>query len=409
MVTIDRVEPLLASDAGGTLTLADNITLTFGSSRISWLKPNAAESSLNIDDLLGCAAFDEPPRLALYGAPRGRGGCFSVKAPARQRVDVVLPCQFFEQATSIKASISKLIGEEIRPTRWLVLINPFGGGGKAKSVWAKLSKLLDPVGLTLEVIETTHAGHAHELAASLTVGAHDGILSVSGDGLVNEFVNGLMSRADAAAAAAAMIIFPAPGGSANGLFRSICAKCGEAHDLLGAAMILARGRATPLDLWEYSIRPDPDYYDHKRDVWSQAAVAAVAAPATADVEAAALPVPSEIVWWSFLSFAWGLVSDVDIESEVLRCCGSLRFDLWAVWRVLTLRQYMGTLSYLDAATDEWNEISASNIVGIWACNVPYMSEKDFAAPEAQFDNGVLDMLLLAGTTRMQVRASAQPL
>ena len=40
--------------------------------------------------------------------------------------------------------------------------------------------------------------------------------------------------------------------------------------------------------------------------------------------------------YSFLSVAWATIADVDLNSEVLRCLGALRFDIWGAWRVLSL-------------------------------------------------------------------------
>lgn len=49
--------------------------------------------------------------------------------------------------------------------------------------------------------------------------------------------------------------------------------------------------------------------------------------------------------FSFLSVGWGLISDIDIESERLRAIGSQRFAVWAVARLVGLRRYKGVLSY----------------------------------------------------------------
>ena len=37
---------------------------------------------------------------------------------------------------------------------------------------------------------------------------------------------------------------------------------------------------------------------------------------------------------SFLSVGWGLMADIDIESERLRMIGEARFTVWAVARVM---------------------------------------------------------------------------
>lgn len=49
--------------------------------------------------------------------------------------------------------------------------------------------------------------------------------------------------------------------------------------------------------------------------------------------------------FSFLSVGWGLLSDIDIESERLRAIGGQRFAIWALARLVGLRRYKGVLSY----------------------------------------------------------------
>ncbi|KAL0171765.1 hypothetical protein M9458_032076 [Cirrhinus mrigala] len=59
------------------------------------------------------------------------------------------------------------------------------------------------------------------------------------------------------------------------------------------------------------------------------------------------PAPRRL--FSFLSVAWGFVSDVDIESERYRGLGSARFTLGTLVRLASLRSYKGRLSYLPPA------------------------------------------------------------
>lgn len=49
--------------------------------------------------------------------------------------------------------------------------------------------------------------------------------------------------------------------------------------------------------------------------------------------------------FSFLSVGWGLLSDIDIESERLRAIGGQRFTIWAIARLISLRTYKGVVSY----------------------------------------------------------------
>lgn len=58
--------------------------------------------------------------------------------------------------------------------------------------------------------------------------------------------------------------------------------------------------------------------------------------------------------FSFLSVGWGLISDIDIESERLRAIGGQRFTVWSVHRLISLRTYHGTVSYLPALVSQTN-------------------------------------------------------
>lgn len=52
------------------------------------------------------------------------------------------------------------------------------------------------------------------------------------------------------------------------------------------------------------------------------------------------------ILFSFLSVGWGLLADIDIESERLRAIGGQRFTVWSVARLIGLRTYKGKVSYL---------------------------------------------------------------
>lgn len=58
--------------------------------------------------------------------------------------------------------------------------------------------------------------------------------------------------------------------------------------------------------------------------------------------------------FSFLSVGWGLISDIDIESERLRAIGGQRFTLWSVHRLISLRTYRGKVSYVPALVSNMN-------------------------------------------------------
>jgi hypothetical protein len=75
--------------------------------------------------------------------------------------------------------------------------------------------------------------------------------------------------------------------------------------LLGAAFLLAKGSPQPLDAWEY-VRPGVSEGGQAGE---------------------------EHISWSMLSLAWGIIADIDLESEVLRCLGPLRMTIYGHHRL----------------------------------------------------------------------------
>lgn len=71
------------------------------------------------------------------------------------------------------------------------------------------------------------------------------------------------------------------------------------------------------------------------------------------------------IMFSFLSVGWGLISDIDIESEKLRMLGGQRFTIWSVARLIGLRSYAGKLYYLpsDVPLCSSYENTKSNTIG----------------------------------------------
>jgi hypothetical protein len=217
--------------------------------------------------------------------------------------------------------------EEVARAPLLVLLNPASGSGAAAELYdSQAAPLFRAAGVATEVVETTSAGHAADLIGRLELGRYSGLVVVSGDGLVSEAVNGLMRRADWAAAIKTPIGH-IPGGSGNGLATSILKACGEEYGVVEAAFVIARGRTQPLDL-----------------------ATCEGQPATAGYGGADAPPGAITSFYSFLSLSWAIVADIDIESETYRsCCGPSRFDISTVQRILCLRRYRGRLSYLPAA------------------------------------------------------------
>lgn len=211
-----------------------------------------------------------------------------------------------------------------RPRRLLLLVNPFSGRGQAMQ-WCQthILPMIREANISYNLIQTERQNHARELIREISLSEWDGIIIVSGDGLLHEVINGLMERPDWEQAIKTPVgILPC--GSGNALAGSINHNAG--YDmclreplLLNCCFLLCRGGVRPMDVVSVTTSPPPS--SNSRN----------AAPRRL---------------FSFLSVAWGFVSDVDIESERYRGLGSARFTLGTLVRIASLRSYKGRLSYL---------------------------------------------------------------
>ena len=71
------------------------------------------------------------------------------------------------------------------------IVNPVAGAGKTGRKWPQVMELLKSIGLHFEHDLTEAPGHAIELAKSAARKGYELVVSVGGDGTINEVVNGL--------------------------------------------------------------------------------------------------------------------------------------------------------------------------------------------------------------------------
>ncbi|KAI3448778.1 hypothetical protein Pfo_005443 [Paulownia fortunei] len=132
------------------------------------------------------------------------------------------------------------------PPKMLVILNPRSGRGRSSKVF---HGLVEPIfklaGFELEVVNTTSAGHARKLAASADFSTcPDGIICVGGDGIINEVLNGLLSR-DNQKEAISIPIGIIPAGSDNSLVWTVLG----VRDPVSAAIAIVKGGLTATDVF----------------------------------------------------------------------------------------------------------------------------------------------------------------
>lgn len=75
--------------------------------------------------------------------------------------------------------------------KWFAIINPNAGSGKGKTDWPQIESLLKKSGVDFDFIFTEFKYHAVELTVNAINKGYTKILSVGGDGTLNEVVNGV--------------------------------------------------------------------------------------------------------------------------------------------------------------------------------------------------------------------------
>ncbi|XP_053309599.1 sphingosine kinase 1 [Spea bombifrons] len=289
-------------------------------------------TSCFLTDLIGCRSFRGKEKSDI-------GGYFTVvfypligdsgSALYRQRVSRTFR-KAISQDKEENLNIARTWAQKIRqlaeqkgqpsviptPPRLLVLLNPHGGTGKALTLFqTHVIPMLTDADARFTLLVTERPNQARELVRDEDLSRWDVIVVMSGDGLMFEVINGLMERPDWTNAIKKNLAI-LPGGSGNALAASINHYSGHQQVtgtklLTNCAFVLCKGQPQPLDL-------------------------------------VSLTTSSGKRIFSFLSLAWGFVSDVDIESEKYRFLGDLRFSVGTFVRLTALRTYRGRLSYLKA-------------------------------------------------------------
>ncbi|XP_058055221.1 sphingosine kinase 2-like [Anopheles bellator] len=266
-----------------------------------------------------------------YILKRNRRGGF------RERTTITLRFRSFDryednnrEAQKWRAAIKCLIAGEPalqkhtyqpRDTRkMLVILNPKSGSGKAREMF---QQRVAPIFAEAEILYDLHitkkCNWAREFVRLRDIYLWRGIVVVGGDGIFFEVLNGLFEREDWQTAIEELPIGIIPCGSGNGLAKTVSFLYEEPFEtkpVLASALMVVKGRHSMLDVVRVETRTN--------------------------------------IMFSFLSVGWGLISDIDIESERLRAIGGQRFTVWSVHRLISLRTYHGKVSYIPALASQTN-------------------------------------------------------
>lgn len=272
---------------------------------------------------------------------------------------------------------------------YLVFINPVGGKRIAMKLWRqKIETFLQQSHSTYQLIVTQYANHAKEYVLSHTnLLQYYAIMVIGGDGLIFEIVNGIAERSDGEMILSKLPIAAIPGGSGNGLAKSIAFESNEAGDVLNTMFIALKGSPSPIDMSLVTTKSGHQYR-------------------------------------SFLSLTWGLISDIDINSEFLRCLGESRLYLTAVYYIIRRRFYNGIIKLKlvnsvlpqterfqsipinqaqpqDTYDNDWLVIQGS-ILLFFVINTTHVASSFYSGPGITMNNQVMTIYVVQAISRVQM-------
>ncbi|KAF7492627.1 Sphingosine kinase 1 [Sarcoptes scabiei] len=285
-----------------------------------------------------------------------------------------------DEINPLKMKLDFLISKEGPKKPLLLILNPKSGSGRAIKLFeGSLKPFFEDYRVKYQVLTTKHAGHALEYIEkhSNLNELYSAIVTLSGDGLLFEVINGFQSRLENANPQKIPIpLGIIPGGSGNGLACSINSiyypgtKSTAIDQLTECILHVIKGDPKPMDIVRIRT-PDRIYF-------------------------------------SFLCFGWGLLSDIDIESESLRFLGESRFSIWALYRSIASKRYRGRLSYLpfDSQSNEipsLSEMTPENWITVdgefclvYASYQKYLNSTTIFAPDARLDDGRIHLAYIKG-------------
>lgn len=271
------------------------------------------------------------------------------------------------------------------PLKYLILINPRSGPKRnGLEVCRKtVQPMLEQAGIDVHLCVTEYANHGKDRMTPQAnseedITKYDGLILMGGDGIIHEALNGLMERSDFKTSIAPKLAVGVVGvGSCNGYSTSVTHASMEVYGPLTETFLIAKGQTELADLSIYETSNTNRKYT------------------------------------SFLAFTYAMISDIDIESEVIHWVGEPRNDIWGALMVLLKRKYPAKVSYLPADKvantsqpvampalteslgGDWVTVD-DDIILLWSSQTTHAAMHTHQSPNSKLNDGIFKLLLVRG-------------
>lgn len=192
-----------------------------------------------------------------------------------------------------------------RKKKYHIIINPHSGKGAAIKTCHKIHKILDKCDIEYDISETKYSGHAYDLGVKHNIYKYEGVIFIGGDGIINEYMNGLLSKDKAEYLIDFTPISIISCGTQNGIAKGI-----GTSNIYTSLYCIIKMKMRKLDVMQINVGDGSIYY-------------------------------------SFSGVAYGVGSDMVLDYEEARILGMLRYPyLKAKWGFFDSRPHKARLYYV---------------------------------------------------------------
>jgi len=259
------------------------------------------------------------------------------------------------------------------------------GTKKGTKVWEnELKPMMEQAKLDFHLIITERKNHARDIIAGkdrakdsnesdketliqslnedFDINTFDCIVTVGGDGMVFEVLQGIHARNDSQIILERMKLAAVPSGTGNGLVSTILNSSNENYSALSASFVLVKGSPQPIDIVHTKTQNGLSYL-------------------------------------SQLSMGWAIFSDLDVGSNDFSCLGPLRFELATIWFILKRKSYGARISWLPLDQNMLDNGNCSNWVTVegdfllyLATQVSHISSDCNVNPASEMGDGIIQII-----------------
>ncbi|HCY85643.1 MAG TPA: hypothetical protein DHV36_10960 [Desulfobacteraceae bacterium] len=236
--------------------------------------------------------------------------------------------------------------------RIAVIANPCSGGRRAVKLLPGVREKCDAAGITAEVFVSRHDTHIQDLAGRLDIDRYDAIAAMGGDGTNFHLINGLLSRHSPADLPPLAIL---PAGSGNSFARDL-----NIFDTDQAIAAIKRNRPRPVDMIACTGDSRTFYFINLMGV--------------------------------------GFVTDVAVTAARFKYLHDLSYLIGVVRQTFFL-----DAAFMEVEVD--GRMFSGSFTFVEFCNSRYTGGNMLMAPDAQIDDGLMDIVMAGPLTRAKLLSS----